>query len=98
MKEQVQLPFDTRGDAEKDQDKPKALSRPDIGKGFEKPRVKIQDAVRFQNCNACSDPYCDEPSYGNYYWEYRDGNGNMIEGGGPPHGPRLLGGYHYKQR
>lgn len=96
MKEQVQLPYDTRGDTtDKERDnKPKALSRPALASGFEKPRISVKAGVLFQNCCACSSANCDAPAeLSTYTWEYRDKDGTIIEGGGPSHGPRCLPGY-----
>lgn len=80
MKDQVQIPFDTRDASEQGKEnKPKALSRPALPQGMEKPRVKAKPWLR-RRCN-CGDWNCTSPATGQppgYYWQYFDEDGVRV--------------------
>ena len=93
MKEQVQLPWSDKGsnDEKSKENKPKAIGRPMIAEGLDKPRIK--DAPAFQRCEVCSDPRCNAPQFDDSCaWNYFDQDNKQIVGYLPLNGPRFLPG------
>lgn len=97
MKEQIQLPFDSRGESETEtKSKKVSINRPLLPKGLEKPKTPVASNVlaRFQRCDSCSDPDCNVPAQEGSVarWAYYDSDNIRLWDVEPYHGPRFLPG------
>jgi hypothetical protein len=95
MKEQIQVPFDNKGEDQEKGSSPKELSKPMMPKGLERPKIsrvdELRELIHYQRCS-CGNPRCNSPQGdSDWFWVYYDKDGKHVEDPSlPMNGPRKL--------